>query len=144
MQTSAGETYKLFVDIEGYDNPGSLFRSCRPDIVLLKNDMLYVIELTICFETNFIKSREYKTKRYQNLKDNLIDKKYKVEIYTVEFSAIGLTSSNLVYFTRFLKTLNIDVKRMISKCSEVCVRSSYYIFNRRGKDWTFPILLKFL
>jgi len=136
-------SYKLFVDIEGYENPAILFHSCRPDILLLKNDTLYVIELTVCFETNFIKSHEYKINRYRNLKDNLIDKKYKLVIYAVEFSAIGLTSSNLINFTRFLKTLKIDVHKMISKCSEVCVRSSYYIFNRRGKDWTFPALMKF-
>ena len=47
-----------------YNTISQLFTSQRPDIVILDGDEMIVIELTICFETNTLKSREYKIKRY--------------------------------------------------------------------------------
>ena len=47
-----------------YNTTSQLFTSQRPDIAILDGDEMAVIELTICFETNTLKSREYKIKRY--------------------------------------------------------------------------------
>ena len=52
--------YTIYADILGYKNP----RNLRPDIVLLKCDSPVSIELTCCFETNLINSRNYKIDRY--------------------------------------------------------------------------------
>ena len=45
-----------------------------------------------------------------------------------------------------LKELNVDdnaVKYIASKLIEICIRSSYYIFCMRMKDWTDPELMDF-
>ena len=135
--------YLIYADIEGYANPGSLFRSVRPDIVIVKDKKYFIIELTVCFETNLIKSHEYKIDKYKNIKVEVMDKNVTVEMYAVEFSCLGFSSNALIAFTKLLRTFNVDVKRMISKCSEVCCRTSYYIFNRRGKLWQAKDILKF-
>ena len=45
--------YQVFADVEDYDSSAVFFASSIPDIVVINNDILYAIELTVCFETNF-------------------------------------------------------------------------------------------
>ena len=135
--------YELFVDIPEYRNPGNLFNSQRPDIALKSGNNVYAIELTICFETNFEKSRNYKKTRYENLKLNLKDNKCILRIFYIVFSSLGFSSPDVIELTRLLRELDVDVKRMIEICSEICIRTSYYIFNRRDKEWTTPETLKY-
>lgn len=61
------QIYADCVDFQ-YSCPSELFETKRPDIVLLFNNRVIVIELTVCFETNTEKSRIYKQTRYENLK----------------------------------------------------------------------------
>ena len=135
--------FTILADLPGFQSPNTIFESLRPDIVLCTNTIIYAIELTICFETNFVKSREYKLKRYENLRDNMIRSNKNLTSFFIEFSSLGFYSHNSLDFTKFGKKLGVDVSRMISKCAEVCIRSSYYIFNRRNKDWTNPDTLLF-
>ena len=47
---------------------------------------------------------------------------------------------------KMLQELNVDdtaVKYIASKLIEICIRSSYYIFCMRMKDWTDPELMDF-
>ena len=66
---------KVYVDdIEDFPSPGQLFASSRPDLVMVLGDVYYVFELTVCFETNLIKSNEYKTRKYDELCREVINK----------------------------------------------------------------------
>ena len=51
-------------DIEGFPSPGQLFGSLRPDLIMALGNLYSVFELTVCFETNLIKSNEDKTKKH--------------------------------------------------------------------------------
>ena len=65
MSTIDQNNSKVYVDnIEGFPSPGQFFASSRPDLVMVLGEVFYVFELTVCFETNLIKSSEYKTKKY--------------------------------------------------------------------------------
>ena len=57
--------FKLYADLIGFKSPTELFNRLIPDIVLVWNDKLIVIELTCYFETNFAKSRKYKINCYK-------------------------------------------------------------------------------
>ena len=80
LQLKANKIYRsdtdklieLYVDCENYKYrcPSDLFESLRPDLVVIKADTVTVLELTVCFETNTQKSREYKQNRYKALHDN--------------------------------------------------------------------------
>ena len=65
-----GRAISLFVDIDGYSNLATCFRTTRLDVVLVDHDKMIVMELTVCFETNSIESREYKKRRYKEQKDD--------------------------------------------------------------------------
>ena len=67
VQPRLSSTQKLYVDIAGYRNPSELFDSSRPDIAVLSDDTVHVLELTCCHELNIEKSHEYKQSKYQNL-----------------------------------------------------------------------------
>ena len=57
-------------DLIGFQTPTVLFRQHRPNasIVTSKGE-IYAIELTVCYEHNTTKAREYKEQRYRNVQD---------------------------------------------------------------------------
>ena len=107
------------------------------------NCTYHVIELTVCFETNMFKSHEYKAEKYKNIDKNVIDKNAKIILYPIELSCLGFTSKNMVKFSKLVRTANININRLLSKCSEVCCRTTYYVYNRRGKSWSAPPTMKY-
>ena len=138
------ENCTLYADIEGFKNPSSLFESVRPDIVLIINNVYHIVKLTVCFETNLLKSHDYKARKYKNIGEDVINKNVIIKLYPVEFSCLGFTSKNLTSFTSLIRSNIINVKRLVSKCSEVCCRTTYYIFNRRGKSWEVNDIMKYI
>ena len=62
--------YSIYIVIEELSNPTKVFRQFIPDMVLMKNKNVIVIELTSCIEINFEKSRQYKIKCYENLRND--------------------------------------------------------------------------
>ena len=102
--------YHILVDIPGYLNLDSLFEGQRPDIALCFKSIVYAIDLTICFEINFEKSRKYKEERYRNFRD----KSKVLKVFYVEFSSLGFTTADMIDFTKWLRRLGVDINRMIS------------------------------
>ena len=143
LQKLLNKGYELFVDIPEYNTPGNLFNSKRPDIAFKFGNDVYVVELTVCFETNFEKSRRYKESRYEHLKHDLKNTNHNLQTFYIEFSALGFCTPSIIELNRLLRRLDVDVKRMVEICSELCIRTSYYIFNRRDKVWTRPELMKY-
>ena len=58
-------SYPIFIVIEEFSNPTKVFRQFIPDMVLVKNKNVIVIEFTGCIEINFEKSRQYIIKCYE-------------------------------------------------------------------------------
>ena len=44
-----------------------LFNSSIPNVVVIKDNILYAVELTVFSETNFSKNQNYKINGYENL-----------------------------------------------------------------------------
>ena len=134
---------KLFVDLDGYPNPGECFGSQRPDIVIINGKEVIVIELSVCYETRTEEERNFKKRHYQNLKSDLSIEWEKLNIIYVEITTLGFVSRNIKDFAKFVKPLGISYERMIGKCMETALRASFYIFTRRDKEWPNPELLNF-
>ena len=134
---------KLFVDLDGYPNPGECFGSQRPDIVIINGKEVIVIELSVCYETVTEEARNFKKRRYQNLKSDLSIEWEKLNIIYVEITTLGFVSRNIKDFAKFVKPQGISYERMIGKCMETALRASFYIFTRRDKEWPNPELLHF-
>ena len=138
-------TRRLYADLPGHEGTDNLFTSNkRPDLVFATVSKIYIIELTVCFETNLISSRDYKISRYAHLKENCIEQNKEVELIFIELSSLGFYMENINDFKNFLKDLNLNPSQILDKCIETCIRCSYYIYNRRLKDWTIPELLLFV
>ena len=135
--------YTIYADILGYKNPSELFRNLRPDIVLLKRHSLVSIELTCCFETNLINSRNYKIYRYCNLEEDCnLNVKFK-KLY-VQVSSLGLLSKNVKELKALCRqNAGINVTRILQKISAVAIRSIYLINTKQNSEWTNSDILKF-
>ena len=143
-----GENIQIYADCANTDRsikcPSQLFRSKRPDLAVVSGKNLTVLELTVCFETNTTKSRNYKKQRYASLLDELIESYDSFNIIFIEITALGfIAEQSYSSFDKFLRKLNLNADRIVYKCMETAVRASYYIFCRRGKAWSNPNLLSF-
>ena len=127
-----------------YPCTSDLFSRSRPDIVIKLNDKVIVLELTVCFETNTVKSRNYKQSRYRELKEELL---IACDVFTMTFlevTTLGfISSASYIPFNDFLTEIGVNKDRTTAKCMETAIRATYYIFCRRGKTWTSPDLLDF-
>ena len=123
----------MFADVEGYNSSAVFVYSSIPDIVVINNDLLYAIELTVYFETNFQKSRKYKINRYKNLSNEVV-LNYRVKKLFIEISTLGFYTNEMKPFVKFCKDLKINnTDRMLRKCSEVAIRASFFLNIRKNK-----------
>jgi hypothetical protein len=98
---------KMFVDLPHlkFHQCVDLFVGLRPDLAFVMNDKLYVLELTICHETNILNSKNYKLNKYKNLCNHKSEryKNLSVVLSTCEISVLGLTAID----PKFLSALGV-------------------------------------
>ena len=61
-------------------------------------------------------------------------------------SALGVFDKSCESLTKMLKDLDREVslqRRLLSKIMNIAIRSTYFIFCRRNKDWTDSVLMDF-
>ena len=105
-------------------------------------------EQVVCYWTNsLLRYKHEKIKGLQNekdLKDELVIACDEFEVIYIEFTTLGFISKeSLKQFTKLLKALDIYQDRTITKCMEVAIRATYFVFCRRNKSWPNPELLNF-
>ena len=116
-----------------YNTTSQLFTTQRPDIAILDGDHMTVIKLTIRFETNTLKSREYKIKRYKAFKSQLLKPVSKFTVLFLEITSLGFISNQSYNpFAKNLKSVGVNSDHAIFKCMETAIRVSYFIFCRRN------------
>ena len=116
----------MFADVEGYRSSAALFNSSIPDTVAIKGNILYTIELTVYFETNFSKSRNYRLNRYKNLSNEVVGN-YPAKKMFLEISSLGFYVNDTKPFINPRKELKIhNTERMLRKCNEVATKTSFY------------------
>ena len=118
---TSSNVVKVFVDLEitGYRCTSDLFESLRPDIAVMIDNKLTVIELTVCFDTNTEKSRRYKETKYKELESQLLVDCQEFEILFVEITTLGfLSKKSCKPFCEFLRKLGVNEDRTIIKNME--------------------------
>ena len=151
----------LYADIEGFENPATLFKSqqqsltttglqqsdllhhARPDIAIETRDILTVIELTCPHETSTTKSRDYDETRYKEIKSELLTPLSNFQLIFLEVTSLGFVTRNIKTFRNFPKSININEKYVIEKLQEVAIRCSYFIYCHRNKNWNEPNLISY-
>jgi len=124
----------LHVDLVGqsFRPLSDLFQTLRPDIAILTPTCIDILELTICHETNTIKSRTFKESKYATLHQNLLDKysELKLNIFTVEVTTLGIIS-DINSFS--LANLNSNMPaQTISEIVRTVISKSFTIYCNRN------------
>ena len=85
-----------------------------------------------------------KTNKYQDLNINLRQQYNDVKLISPSISTLSIISSLSIAFIEMLKEMkveNIHQDYILKKISAITIRSTYFIFCRRGKDWNTQELL---
>ena len=142
-KTVNSQKLQAFVDIDGYPNPSIITdEAYRLDFAILKGDNLLLLELSVGFETNIKINFDRKEKRYSQLLSDL-SKRFNVFYVNLSLGAIGVIGSNSLITSKLkiFKLSDETVNFIIKKSMNVCIRTSYYIFCKRNKQWENPELL---
>ena len=70
-------------------------------------------------ELNFEKARDYKEKRYRDLRKDLTINCTKFEIRFIEISALGFVPTSIKEFKKTCKSDGIAFDKLLAKCSEI-------------------------
>ena len=134
----------LYADIPGFPSP-SIIRgdNVRPDLLLkTKDNCLYILELTIGFETNITNNAERKHLNYLRLVSDLRSQYTSVTYVNLSMSALGIYANSGLSFLNMCDSLSIDKQQkrfLISKLSTISIRTTYYILCCRDKPWSNPL-----
>ena len=119
--------------------------SFSTDLLLLKDtNILYILELTLGFETNMQSNSDRKAAKYSSLINELSFSYRKVKFINLFMSAIGAVGSSCKSLLSLLNDLHFNKtiqKIFMTKAMNISIRSSYYIFCHRNKPWTNSELL---
>jgi zinc-binding in reverse transcriptase len=136
LSLKLGQTLHVDLTSDQYKPIGDIFLSLRPDIVIVDTECKKVttLELTICHETNFEKSRQFKAGKYSNLSENLMENYscFKIVSYTIEVSTLGFIT-NLKDFCCI--TLNACKCLPESTCSKIItsvIANSFKVYCKRN------------
>ena len=138
----------LYADLPCFSSPSLVTGdSLRPDLVLISPDNnLYLLELTVRFETNLESNSNRKATKYKPLLRDLKSKYQNIHVINLSMSSLGIFESSSDSVIKMIEDLGFDKNRqsyIIKKIINVAVRSSYYIFCRRNKPGMNPELLQF-
>ena len=138
----------LYVDLPGYLSPSVITGdTLRPDLVLtIANKCIYILELTIGFESNLQTNATRKREKYQDLINKQLNYYEEAKFVNVSISSLGVFSETSLDLIEMLKDLEMDMhcrKYLVRKIINTCIRSTYYIFCKRNKEWDNPELMSY-
>ena len=136
----------LHVDLPGFITPSVLSRyPLRPDLLLtISKKCLYILELTVGFETNLLTNAVRKAKKYEGLIRLQQHQFDIVKFISLSISTLGLFSLQSNDFLIMLKEIGFEDKHInyiTRTLTGITIRSTYYVFCKRGREWESPELL---
>ena len=139
-----GVTVYCDVSDSEFQNPSVITGDAkRPDIVIIKERECKVLELTVGFETNLKKNSDRKQKHYADLITRL-GNNYDVKYFDLSMGGIGVIGNESKGVKTMFEKLGLKKEEsdyLIRKMINVCLRSTYYIFCQRNKEWESPSVL---
>ena len=136
----------LYADVNGFLNPSRITgENYRPDILfLIQSKCLYVLELTVGFESNLNNNAVRIKEKYPKL-INEISRNYRcVRFVNLSMSSLGVFSDECSTFLDMMNDIGIDKKQQLyitKKMINIAIRATYYIFCYRNRNWDTPDFL---
>ena len=144
LQTVSGS--HLYVDLPGYKSPSIITGDTyRPDLLLLTSTgTLYIVELIVGFESNLQKNVERKKSKYKELIREQNEHFNSVKFVNLSISSLGVFSKECSTFIEMLNDFGFQKQHQnycIRRMTTIAIRTTYYIFCCRNKEWMNPELL---
>ena len=136
---------KIHCDIEGYINPLVIIGDeNRPDMIVTQNkSTIFVLELTVGFETNLDYNTKLKASKYREMLKSPENKFEKVNFVNLSMGVLGIVGAHSSV-TNILKALGFqqqEIAYSIKKVMCCCIRGTHYVFCMRNKAWSQPSFL---
>ena len=130
--------YSFYADHPTFMSPSFIIGSAfRPDLLIItKEKVLYILELTIGFETNIQINSERKAIQYHPLQQTLLPNYKQIKFINFSIGALGTIGSSSESFINLLKSLGfIDKvqKHILSNLINITIRSTY-LFSAAEKN----------
>ncbi|CAB3999364.1 Hypothetical predicted protein [Paramuricea clavata] len=144
LQTVSGS--HLYVDLPGYKSPSIITGDTyRPDLLLsTSTGRLYIVELTVGFESNLQRNVERKKSKYKELIREQNEHFNSVKFINLSISSLGVFSKECSTFIEMLNDFGFQKQHQnycIRRMTTIAIRTTYYIFCCRNKEWMNPELL---
>ena len=138
----------FYVDRPQYFSPSLVTGDdLHPDMLIsTPSNTLYVLELSVGFETNLDNNADRKFSKYRYLMNDLTSKYRHVKFVNLSIGSLGIFGQSSDSFIQMCSDLTIDkahTNYIITKLSTIIIRTTYYIFCMRNKPWTNPDLLSY-
>ena len=129
------EETEIFADCPdcGLKCTSNSFENLRPDIVVRHERDVYVIELTVPYETNCKIARRRKQGKYPGLRSRLLVGCEEFKVITLEITTLGFVTKNVRQFRELCRSLSLQDNRIIRKCMEVALRAPQWRGQRKSK-----------
>ena len=105
---------------------------------------MFVVELTIDLESNIAKNEVHKRNKYKNLTQSLKSSYDQVKYINLSLGACGKGSKPFFDLLEELKIPDNERHFLTKRMINICIRTTYYVFCMRNKEWSNPELLQFL
>ena len=138
----------IYADLPSFLNPSIITgEEYRPDLLIVtKDNSLYILELTVGYETNLNNNAQRKYQKYKDIITEQRKKFHLVKFINLSISTLGVFEKECSLFIEMLERLKADkahVRYVIRKIINIAIRTTYYVFCCRNKDWIKPELLNF-
>ena len=133
LQPAINAHFSLYADFNGFLNPSIITgENYRPDLLfLIQSKCLYVLELSVGFESNLNNDAVRKKEKYLNL-INEMSRNYRcVRFVNLSMSSLGVFSGECSTFLDMMNDIGIDKKQqryIIRKMINIAIRATYFCF----------------
>ena len=122
-------TCSLYADLPSFLSPSIITGdSLRPDLVLVNGTSLYILELTVGFESNMQINSDRKKAKYHSLISDLIPNYSTIKFINLSMSTLGLmgkSSDSLLSLLEDLQFERPSSTHTIKKIMNIAIRCSY-------------------
>ena len=130
-QLKTNQTLYCDLSVPGARSVCDLFNGVRPDLAIVSPVKIVVGELTVCHETNLIKSRDYKLQKYSNIEAARSSEfcRRPVKVHTIEVSTLGFVVAEPDFFKN-AGLINFD-HRLIKELATTALALSKSIYHNK-------------
>ena len=136
----------LYAYLSSCLSPSVITGDSLRSVLISNNSTLYILELTLGFQSNIQINSDRKASKYSSLLLYLEHFYSDVNFIKLSMSTLGImgkSSESLLLMFGDLKLDKNAQNHVITKVMNIAIRCSHYIFCRRNKSWTNPDLLDF-